>query len=163
MTPSLPNSTISQRPLDYFIEETEKLKNTQADVRLYELQPLVLAAFKSLLVLQESADQLPDLSNGRWFLQSHFLSARARAYKEIEIAKKSMLTLSVKANQRNDPFGILPFTASFFKFANRAIASPTVFQQPYEIEVRLCVPDPQPVSLNHCLTDNPLDSDFLPL
>lgn len=160
-----PSSSPSARslPLPAFTHEIGKLRNTQADPKLHELQPFVQSTLESLSALELCVEQLPDLSSGCWFLESHYLSARDQVSRQIEVVRTHLLGLSTMVPAAEDPFAILPFTAELLKFAKLAMKSPAALRQPYVMESPLRVPDPPSEPGSDLPCDAPSDSDFLPL
>lgn len=144
MTTSQPRCNAAFPPLHCFIEAMEKLDRYKDDERIPALKPLIEKALKSLQDLRCCADQLPDLSGTRWFLRSHFISARDQMLGQLSLAGKDMLILGLKAYGMEDPFEIFPFTSGFVALAESAMKDPVVIQKPYEMQAFLRFPEPEP-------------------
>lgn len=151
--------TRNEPPLQNFIGEMCKLQSNSTHTDLADLQPYFEAALDSLVELRKSAEHLPDLSHGSWFLRSQYLSARDETSEQLRIVRNNMLILAVMAQQKGDRYGIMAFIAGFLEFFDEATKSPVIFQQPFTLRFPLQVPDPIPdhpeeVSLESLIADD---------
>lgn len=85
-------------------------------------------------------EEMPVLTEGRWFLRMHVAAGRMHVQQRLQQAATDMKALA-KADQRiTPPFGFIDLSNEFLCLVRRAEQDLSILQSPYQMHSRVQLP-----------------------
>lgn len=141
------------QPLHSFIHEMQRLPENSQDSRISIIDPAWRACLRSLLELQECIEEMPILTEGRWFLRLNLNTSHELALQRLRKASADMKELARVDQGMSPPLGFVDFAREFLSLSQQAEQDLTVLHKPYQMRCRLQLPtvDPDPPQTHHIL------------